>query len=400
MDEVIKRVETDRCGMEKVDDLFSDPLELREDSHLGVAGLLDVVRRQNVSIVNPVGSAVMENPGLIPFMPSVSKYFLNEDLILPQIASWWCGQEKEKNFVLENISQLVIKRIDRTNRESIHFTEFMSAVEIEKLKLEIRRTPYRYVAQEKINFSTAPNLGSNSIESRKLVSRSFCIASKDNYSVMPGGLVRVAPDRETIRVSNQRGGTSKDFWVIQDTKDESDFVRHWFRKTPVSISGLNDLPSLTAENLFWAGRYVGRTLVVARFLRMVFRQMALVQNNEEYPTTEKLEVLYKAVTSLTGTYPGFVKKPKEGAWAMENPMQEMISVLVDKKRPGSLGHTLSMFNNSYYSIRNLWSTDMWRVFENIQLLWKAFEESKDRSINRILKVLNNLITRLIAFMGS
>lgn len=125
-----------------------------------------------------------------------------------------------------------------------------------------------------------------------------------------------------------------------------------------------------------------------------------MQNNEEYPTTEKLEVLYKAVTSLTGTYPGFVKKPKEGAWAMENPMQEMLSVLVDKKRPGSLGHTLSMFNNSYYSIRNLWSTDMWRVFENIQLLWKAFEESKDRSINRILKVLNNLITRLIAFMGS
>lgn len=124
-----------------------------------------------------------------------------------------------------------------------------------------------------------------------------------------------------------------------------------------------------------------------------------MQNNEEYPTTEKLEVLYKAVTSLTGTYPGFVKKPKEGAWAMENPMQEMLSVLVDKKRPGSLGHTLSMFNNSYYSIRNLWSTDMWRVFENIQLLWKAFEESKDRSINRILKVLNNLITRLIAFMG-
>ena len=97
----------------RVDDLFADPLELREDSHLGVAGLLDVVRRKNVSIVNPVGSAVMENPGLIPFMPSVAKYFLDEELILPQIASWWCGQEKEKNYVLNNLSQLVIKRIDR-----------------------------------------------------------------------------------------------------------------------------------------------------------------------------------------------------------------------------------------------------------------------------------------------
>ena len=382
----------------RVDDVFADPLELREDSHLGVAGLLDVVRRQNVAIVNPVGSAVMENPGLIPFMPSISKYFLNEDLMLPQIASWWCGQEKEMNYVLENLSQLVIKRIDRTNRESIHFAEFLSAVELEKLKLEIRRTPYRYVAQEKINFSTAPNLSGNTVEPRHLVSRSFCIASKDAYHVMPGGLVRVAPSSETIRVSNQRGGTSKDFWVIQENASLEE-VKHWQTRSSIAISGLNDLPSLTAENLFWAGRYVGRTLVNARFLRMVFRQMALLQDNDEKPKTEKLEVLFRAVTNLTGTYPGFVGEKGKEAKAMEHPMQEMLSVLLDRNRPGSLAHTLGMFSNSYYSIRNLWSTDMWRVFENIQNIWKTFEKSEDRSINRILKVLNQLITRLIAFMG-
>jgi len=386
--------------LRRVDDAFIDPLELREDSHLGVAGLLDVVRRKNVSIINPAGSGVIENPGLIPFMPAIAKYFFDEQLLLPQIASWWCGQEREKNYALENLDKLVIKGIDRTNRESIRFGELQTPQELENLKREIESTPYRFVAQEKISFSTAPNFVGGAVESRNLVTRAFCIASKENgYSVMPGGLVRVAPDAETIRVSNQRGGTSKDFWILEDNPVQEDKFRHWQSKSSVAISGLNDLPSLTAENLYWAGRYVGRTLVNARFIRMVMRQMALVQNRNEKPDSVKLQVLFKAVTHLTGTYPGFAGKDEEGKFAMNNPMEELLSVILDKERPGSLAHTIAMFSNSYYSIRNLWSSDMWRVFENIQKLWKSFEEGEDRSINRILKVLNQLITRLIAFMG-
>ncbi|WP_149276885.1 circularly permuted type 2 ATP-grasp protein [Pareuzebyella sediminis] len=385
--------------LRRVDDVFSDPLELREDSHLGVAGLLDVVRRKNVSIINPIGSAVMENPGLIPFMPSIAKYLLGEDLILPQIASWWCGQEKERNYVLQNLSNLVIKRIDRTNRESIYFGEFMTSKELNHLTEDIKRRPYRFVAQERISFSTAPNLIKDALEPRNLVARAFCIASKQNYNVMPGGLIRVAPDRKTVRVSNQRGGTSKDLWVLQDESIKNDKNRHWQKKSSVAISGLNDLPSLTAENLFWAGRYVGRTLVNARFIRMVIRQMAMVQHRDEKPDSVKLQTLFKAVTHLTGTYPGFTEKTKDGKIAMDNPYEEMLSVILDTDRVGSLSHTINMFNNSYYSIRNLWSSDMWRVFENIQHLWQNFQNGKDFSINRIQKVLNQLITRLIAFMG-
>ncbi|MGJ8716183.1 MAG: circularly permuted type 2 ATP-grasp protein [Maribacter stanieri] len=385
--------------LRRVDDAFTDPLELREDSHLGVAGLLDVVRRKNVAVINPIGSGVIENPGLIPFMPAIAKYFLEEELKLPQIASWWCGQEKERNYVLEHISELVIKRIDRTNRESIYFCEQMSAKELEELKKVIIERPYRFVAQERINFSTAPNLSEDKLEPRNVVARSFCIASKGEYSVMPGGLVRVAPDGETVRVSNQRGGTSKDFWILDDAEIKEDKNRHWQKKSSIAISGLDDLPSLTAENLYWAGRYVGRTLVNARFLRTVMRQMAIVQNRDEKPDSEKLKVLFKAVTQLTGTYPGFVEKDKNGNLAMDNPYEEMLSVILDKNRIGSLAHTISMFSNSYYSIRNLWSSDMWRVFENIQKLWNALVEGEDHSINKILKVLNQLITRLIAFMG-
>ncbi len=385
--------------LRRVDDIFTDPLELREDSQLGVAGLLDVVRRKNVTVLNPIGSGVIENPGLIPFMPAIAKYFLNEDLLLPQIASWWCGQQKEMNYVLENLSHLVIKQIDRTNRESIYFGELMSISELESLKKRIIARPYGFVAQEKINFSTAPNYVQGGFEARNMVARAFCIAPKEDYSVMPGGLVRVAPDSKTIRVSNQRGGTSKDFWVLQDRQSKANQNPNWQSKSPVSVSGLDDLPSLTAENLYWAGRYVGRTLVNARFLRMVLKQMALVQNPNIRQESAKMDVLLKAVTHLTGTYPGFTKKDKEGKNAKELPYEELLSVIMDRNRVGSLAHTLTMFGNSYYAIRNLWSSDMWRVFENIQNLWQSFEGGKDRSINRIIKVLNQLITRLIAFMG-
>lgn len=386
--------------LRRVDDVYTDPLELREDSHLGVAGLLDVVRRKNVSIINPIGSKVIENPGLIPFMPAIAKYFLNQELIIPQIASWWCGQENEKNHVLKNLSKLVVKRIDRTNRESIYFGEFLNTQELEALGKVIQERPYRFVAQERINFSTAPNFcSSNAIEPRNIVARAFCTASKNDYSVMQGGLVRVSPSADTMQVSNQRGGTSKDFWVVQDTRVKQELNRQWQKKTEVAISGLNDLPSLTAENLFWAGRYVGRTLVTARFIRVVMRQMVLVQNKNEQPNSEKLRVLFKAVTHLTDTYPGFTEKASDGSNAMDDPLQEMLSVILDKEKIGSLAHTIQMFNNSYYAIRHLWSSDMWRVFDNIQKTWNAFTEGEDHSINRILKVLNRLITRLIAFMG-
>ncbi|MDC6389328.1 circularly permuted type 2 ATP-grasp protein [Maribacter sp. PR1] len=385
--------------LRRVDDAFSDPLELREDSHLGVAGLLDVVRRKNISVINPVGSGVIENPGLIPFMPAIAKYFLNEDLILPQIASWWCGQEKEKSYVLQNLSNLVVKRIDRTNRESIYFGKFLTPNELESLKQQIIERPYRFVAQEQINFSTAPNLTQDALEPRNVVTRAFVIANGDHYGVMPGGLVRVAPDSKTVRVSNQRGGTSKDFWVVEDHPIKEDKNKNWEQKSSIAISGLDDLPSLTAENLYWAGRYVGRTLVNARFIRTVMRQMAMVQNRDEKPEAVKLQVLLKAVTHLTGTYPGFAEKPKEGPQAMENPYDEMLSVIRDQDRVGSLAHTIGMFSNSYYSIRNLWSSDMWRVFEDIQKLWQAFQADENPSILKILKVLNQLITRLIAFMG-
>ncbi|MEH6405946.1 MAG: circularly permuted type 2 ATP-grasp protein [Leeuwenhoekiella sp.] len=383
--------------LRRVDDIFTDPLELREDSYLGVAGLLEVVRKQNVTIVNPIGSGILENPGLIPFMKNIAKYFLNEELILPQIASWWCGQEKERNHVLNNLKQFVVKRIDRTHRESLHFCEFLSKTELESLKKEILTTPYCFVAQDNIHFSTAPDFAGGKLEPRKVVCRTFSVATDTGYSTMPGGLVRVAPERENLHVSNQKGGTSKDFWIVSDAEQDSIQNYNWNHSSGVSASAIDDLPSNTAENLFWSGRYLGRTLVTARFLRMVLNQMSNEQYNHHKPKSESLQILFQAVTHITSTFPGFTGENKDHA--LKNPLDELRSVILDEKRDGSLAHTIGMFNNSYFSVRNLWSKDMWRVFDSIQKIWKTFKEENNRTLPRLIKLLDRLITRLIAFMG-
>ncbi|GAA4807423.1 circularly permuted type 2 ATP-grasp protein [Litoribaculum gwangyangense] len=383
--------------LKRVDDAFMDPLELREDSYLGVAGLLNVIRDQQVAIVNPIGSGVLENSGLIPFMNAICNYFFNEDLILPQIASWWCGQEKECQYVLNNLNDLVVKRIDRSNREYIFFCEFLDTQALETLRKEILAAPYKFVAQEKISFSTAPDFIQGTLEPRKVMCRTFAIAKDKTYRVMPGGLVRVAAERENLFVSNQRGGVSKDFWIITDHPQTNIQNYSWDSSCRISISDINDLPSNTAENLYWSGRYLGRALVTARYLRMVLNRMNQIQYNTRKSDSESLIYLYQSITNITSTFPGFVGKG--ASLTLQNPLKEIVSLMMDETRMGSFAQTMSSFNNSYYSLRSLWSKDMWRVFDSIKKQWKNFKEDKNYTVVELSKLLDRIITRLIAFMG-
>ena len=382
--------------LRRVDDSFMDPLELREDSYLGVAGLLEVVRLQNVAIVNPIGSGILENPALIPFMENICKFFLNEKLILPQIASWWCGQEKERKHVLKDLSSYVLKRIDKSHRENIYFCEFLSKEELKNLEEEILANPNRFIAQEKISFSTAPNFVNTELEPRKILCRTFSVAKENGYSVMPGGLVRVAAEREELFVSNQRGGTSKDFWVVSDEKQNYMQNYSWNKSLSNQAASINDVPSNTAENLFWSGRYLGRTLVTARYLRMVLNQMTHVQyNNDRKSESESLKILFQSVTNITSTFPGFTGKNEDEA--LNNPLKEITALTLDSQKIGSFAQSMQSFKNAYFSLRNLWSKDMWRVFDGIEKHLKNLKEEETHSVYSLSKFFDKIITRLIAF---
>jgi uncharacterized circularly permuted ATP-grasp superfamily protein/uncharacterized alpha-E superfamily protein len=200
--------------LRRVDDSYCDPLELDSHSRLGVAGMMEVVRRGNLAMANPLGSGILENPGLMAFLPSVARYFLDEDLEIPSAATWWCGGERERRFVLENLDSLIIKPIYRGLQSETIYGRELSSAELEALRRRIEEKPYNFVGQEYVNFSTTPSFTGDGIEPRYAVVRTYLAALGDSYVVMPGGLTRAARERDMFLVSNQAGGVSKDTWAL------------------------------------------------------------------------------------------------------------------------------------------------------------------------------------------
>ena len=125
--------------IKRLDDAWCDPLELRRDSLLGIPGLLQVIRLGNVSVLNPPGTSVLENYGLMAFMQNACKFLLNEPLLMNSVAIWWCGQTKELNFVLENLPKLIIKKIifDLKYYDATHLSNKFSELILAKLKADL-----------------------------------------------------------------------------------------------------------------------------------------------------------------------------------------------------------------------------------------------------------------------
>ena len=159
--------------LRRVDEGFCDPLELRGDSMLGVPGLLEAVRCGNVVVANPLGTGVLENTGLMAFLPSLCRRLLGEELKMPSAATWWCGQEKAKRYVLEHLDRLVIKRIYRGRDLGTVFGAAASKSTLEALRQRIIKDPALYVGQEQVSFSTMPCLVGNRLEPRRGVLRAF-----------------------------------------------------------------------------------------------------------------------------------------------------------------------------------------------------------------------------------
>ncbi|MGG9972743.1 circularly permuted type 2 ATP-grasp protein [Ferruginibacter sp. SUN002] len=380
----------------RVDDIYCDPLELKEDSRLGVSGLLQAVRSGNVSIANPLGSSVLENPGLMGFLPRLARHFFGEDLILPTIASWWCGQPMELKYVLDNIESLVVKKIYRESRISTSVnTSNLSKNEIEKLKLDIQAQPHLYVGQEKIAFSSTPSLISGKIEPRNVLFRSFLVATDDTYTCMTGGLGRTSAEPGNFVISNQLGGISKDTWIISPEPGYTLSSNKDVLKTKApSFSGV--LPSHTAENLFWVGRYAERVLGNARFQRTIM-QLVAEGNRLQFDNDIKTEqLLLKTLTEYTCTYPGFTGA--DAAEKFKNPWPELTDLLFNTHRQGSLSNNFSLFTKAVNTVRDHWSTDTWRVLKGMEDEWEAASKSQLTNF-RMISALDNLITSMVAFIG-
>jgi len=391
--------------LRRVDDIYCDPLELKEDSQLGIPGLLQSVRSGNVSIANPIGSGVLENPGLMPFLQPLARYFLSQDLLIPTIASWWCGQPKELNYVLTHLPSLVIKKIYRspTGSSSIDGAS-LSNTQLNELKQRIKANPSLYVGQEKVDISSTPSLVNGKIESRQVLFRSFLVSNKKEYVAMAGGLCRASSAEGNFIISNQSGGISKDGWILSPEPSRIVSVLKEMPEPSLGVArnepgaAYNDmLPSHAAENLFWVGRYTERVLGNARFLRTVMHFVA--EGNK--PLTDNIfqtdRSLLTAYTRYSYTYPGFMGEDSEALFA--NPWAELKDVLLNEKRTGSLKYNFLQFQRSIHEVREHWSTDTWRVLRVMEEEFRAEIPSSHHGHLRMLHTLDNLITFIVAFIG-
>ena len=375
----------------RVDSQYCDPLELKNNSQLGVAGLVNVIRKDNLSMINPIGVGILENIGLNPFMKNIAKFLLNEELILPQIATWWCGQEKELDFVLENIKNLIIKKIDRTDNIEVYFANDLNEEELNILIEKIQNNPHYYVGQEIIDFSTTPSFTKGKVEPRNTVIRAFSYLHQEKYHVMPGGLIRVSPSKDSLVVSNQKGGTSKDLWILG--KDDDFSGNSIFKNRSFIDSRLENISTKRAENLFWLGRYLTRSITTARMIRFNLKSMLNLNRYDDHTNSKQTnKILNNALTHLTMSYPGFLD-----AKTATLPIKEIISLIRDKNRAGTLSFSITMLSDLNASVKNLLTMEAWRIYEKMQKEWNSYSK-KDISTNKEhINELDKLLIYLMAY---
>ena len=335
--------------LRRVDDSFCDPLELRSDSLLGVPGLVDAIVAGNVKVANALGSGLIETAAIMPFLPGLSTYLIGEKLKLRSVATWWCGQPYALDWVLNHLESVVVKPAFPSRGMEPVFGAELEQGEKGKLAEQLRARPHDYVAQEQIALSNAPVWEKGSLYSRNVVLRTYVLNTGNGWMAIPGGLVRVA-DVEGSVVSMQRGGHSKDAWVLWDSPVDTFSMLHP-RNEPVPLRrDAPGVPSSVADNVFWLGRYVERAESMTRMVRsMVLR---LPRANEA-----ELACLIRLHSCLESRQS---KLPKRRKWTI-TPAEfekELISVVTHVKRTDSLASILSEITRVGGSVRERLSADM------------------------------------------
>lgn len=331
---VFGRLERVDVILRRVDAAWSDALELRKNSQLGVAGLSEAVRRGNVRVVNGLGSGVLENPGLLPFLSAMCEMLLDEPLRLPSVQTYWAGDPRSRAYLLDNLGDLVVRSIDGP----VDLADRPK----DELRAAILAEPHRYVGQEPLALSQSPTLDARGVHPQVLTLRTFTLRYGSTYRPLIGGLANV--------FEAGRPASSKDVWVLKDKPEDPD-------------QGLTDVLPLTnvrapaamvprvLEDMFWFGRYAERA---EDMLRLVLTAHASAEDFRSRPHTAggaSLAVLMRAIARLSGS--------PFGPGQLDDDFR---SLLLDAHRPGSVAQSISALRDAAQSVRDQLSPDTWQAF--------------------------------------
>ncbi len=254
----------------RLDAAFADPLELNSASRIGTPGLVGAVRRGNVSLVNALGSGVLETRALLAFLPRIAMALRGEALRLPNIATWWCGQPVERAHVRANASRMMIGAALSTRLpfelDSTTILGDQGGRSPDEIDAWIEREAAGLVGQEAVTLSTTPAHVDGRLVPRPMSLRAFLVRTERGWQVMPGGFARIGRTPDPTAIAMQRGGSAADVWIVSKAPVQS--------ITMLSEAGGGEprlkqgaLPSRAADNLFWLGRYIERAEGMMRLLR-------------------------------------------------------------------------------------------------------------------------------------
>ncbi len=349
--------------LRRVDAGFCDPLALRPDSTLGIPGLVDACRAGTVSVVNTLGSGILENAGLASLMSSLSRHLLGSDLLLDSVPSWWCGEPVGRSHVLANLGSLVVRPLSRVSLEYSIDTARISTAELDELRRRIEAHPDQWVGQQRLTPGSTPVLNADGVEPRPAVLRSFAVAGGGSYIALHGGLGRTASGEADAPITNRTGASSKDIWVL-GSESQSQF-EFWPSGDAMAAHASTDaLPARAAEHLFWLGRYAERAEATVRLIRTVTARCDEFVNTATGPGPASLTVVLESLTRVTGTYPGFVGDDAAALFA--DPTGELFSLVVDERRPGTVAHAVRHLFDALDVVRDRLSVDTWLVVGSLQ----------------------------------
>jgi uncharacterized circularly permuted ATP-grasp superfamily protein/uncharacterized alpha-E superfamily protein len=350
----------------RLDDSFCDPLELRGESALGVSGLIEAARAGNITVANALGTGLLESPAFLAFLPGLCLHLLGEELLLPSLATWWCGQAKEQRYVLEHLDSLVLKpafapqppvadAAPPTGRRQL-------AERRRKLIQMIQSAPDQFVAQERVKLSRAPVWVEDHFAARPVIFRAYVASEGDSFAVLPGGLTRTLKDPSALVTSMQSGSDSKDTWVLSNGATASFPEAAQVVADPRPAEHvLSGIPSRAADHLFWLGRYTERLEQLLRIIRCLLGQVSAEYGRENSPEREGLSEFVANLGLLVAPPPG---QQSGNGGGLSGPAMHF---LYDPEQLGGVRDLLRRIRSSASAVRDRFSGDTWRILGRLEV---------------------------------
>jgi uncharacterized circularly permuted ATP-grasp superfamily protein/uncharacterized alpha-E superfamily protein len=375
-----------------VDSDWCDPLELNPASRLGAPGLLDAIRSGGVAVENMPGTGLLESRALLAFLPRLAERLLGEELRMPNIATWWCGQPHERDKVIASLDDIAIagafaRDVPGFDGKQIMLGSELTSADRARLVSRIKERGVDFVGQEIARLSTTPRWEKGKLQPRPFVLRVYAAATPDGWKVMPGGFCRVSDQADARVVSMGEGVESADVWVLADKPVEVSTLLPTRSEMRI-IRLLGNLPSRAADNLFWFGRYLERGEATLRLVRCLANR-AVDPDASSGAARQSLEKL-KSLLVAWGAIP---------ADAAKLPATEVgAAALRDVDNYGSALSIAGAARHAASIIRERLTQDTWRLIGGLEG-WLSRAGEKALSEPEILDTTEGALTTIAALSG-